>query len=145
MPVRIKSSRENGKTFFSLKTSDIRVKKGIHSALCEIGDENVKYAKNLIIKPPKTGRLYLIDGKQHRASAPMEPPAARTRNLVRNTVSVVTGHYMVEIGYTELYGKYLEEGTSKMVMRPVLSRTARVKARSNIRDLESEVNRMIKA
>lgn len=86
------------------------------------GTESIRNeAINLILSTAKSGRVYQRRGIVHYASAPGEPPASDTGNLVRSITtqydrSTLTGKVIV----TAAYGPYLEFGTAKMAPRPFL-------------------------
>jgi HK97 gp10 family phage protein len=44
----------------------------------------VRAAKDKVLSPPKSGRIYRRKGRTHQASAPGEPPANDTGNLVQS-------------------------------------------------------------
>lgn len=94
-------------------------------ALYNIGKENTRFARQLIIRGPKTGRLYRIKGRKrrHRASAPGEAPANLTGNLQKKVNFIVNGHDEMQFGDQAPYGLFLELGTRKMKPRPHLSTT----------------------
>lgn len=94
-------------------------------ALYNIGKENTRYARQLIIRGPKTGRLYRIKGRKrrHRASAPGEAPANLTGRLQKSVNFIVNGHDEMKFGDQAEYGLFLELGTRKMKPRPHLSTT----------------------
>lgn len=73
----------------------------------------------LIMEPPKTGRMY---GK-HQASAPGEAPASDTGRLVNSrTVDLSEGQLQARLTYRTAYAAALELGTEKMEPRPFLRR-----------------------
>lgn len=88
------------------------MRQGYRIAFYNIGLENVTHSKMLILKPPKTGRLYRIPGrkKRHRASAPGEPPANLKGNLRRGVDFIVEGSDKMTFGEKEPYGRILELG-----------------------------------
>ena len=142
--ISIKSDRKNMRSFISIDNAIPKIRKGIRAELSIIGRENAKYARALIKKPPKTGKIYIIGGTIHRASALGEPPADRTGKL-RKSISYRTyGWERMEFGDKVFYGKFLEEGTRKMHPREHLKRTVRVKERDNFKGLQEVVKRIIK-
>lgn len=124
--IRMKSDRQNTKTFARISGLPNSASKGIRSAFYEIGGENVNHLRKLIRSKDKTGRLY----GNHRASAPGEAPAAQPNSrLTKGLRYTVRGDYQMEFGDTAPYGGYLEEGTKNMAARPHVSRTVREKQR----------------
>lgn len=81
-------------------------------------------ARSLILRGPKTGKLYIRRGRiKHRASAPGEAPASDTGTLVRSIViNVDPIRLTASVGSNVLYAPYLELGTRRMKARPYLSR-----------------------
>lgn len=88
-------------------------------ALYDIGQDMYKEVRRLIKEGPKTGKKYRVKGRTHTASAPGQPPANWTGKL-RRSVGFNVRSTEVEFGYKQDYGKYLEEGTTKMKPRPGL-------------------------
>lgn len=72
---------------------------------------------------PKTGNIYIIEGKRHQASAAGETPAILSGDLVRSLAYSIKRN-QIEIGARRNvdYAKYLEQGTDKMAPRPYLVR-----------------------
>lgn len=70
----------------------------------------------------RSGRLYRRRSIIHRASAPYEYPKSDTGRLV-SSISVEKGNKYAVVGTNLKYGPYLENGTSRMLPRPWLSRT----------------------
>lgn len=98
-----------------------RHKKALEDAFHEIGQEVVYETKRLILNPPKTGRIYIINGRWHQASAPGEAPAWLTGRLGRSGDYFVTSYERMVVGEDPLkapYSGYLEHGTKKMAPRP---------------------------
>ena len=71
-------------------------------------------AKLIIKNSPRGGRVY----GSHKASAPGEPPATDTGNLINSiqTIEIGKDHMRVHVGAE--YGHMLEYGTRKMAPRP---------------------------
>tara|TARA_Y100001938_G_C7822861_1_gene297482 strand:- start:56 stop:505 length:450 start_codon:yes stop_codon:yes gene_type:complete len=71
---------------------------------------------------PKSGRLYekYNPRRTHRASAPGQPPASDTGNLVRNIKVNQKNKDVAEVQSNAPYSAFLEFGTSKMLPRPFL-------------------------
>jgi len=64
---------------------------------------------------PRSGRVYRLGGRPHRASAPGEPPADRSGRLMRSLVVVAD-----RLASTAPYARYLEHGTARMAPRPFI-------------------------
>jgi hypothetical protein len=128
MTISIDPSSSNRNVTLQIHDLTAKHAKAVRNALFEIGSETQTFAKQFVINPPKTGRLYVNNKKRpkkHRASAAGESPANWTGKLVRNIISIVTGHSKVEIGVTVLYGKFLEEGTEIKGGKPKWSEAGR--------------------
>lgn len=120
---------------------------GIKDALHEIGPEIVKETRRLIETGKKTGRVYRVNGRDHQASAPTESPADRTGSLADSGDFKVRDFVQLEIGETEEYAGYLEDGTknkdgsTKMEPRQHLIRAVNGKARETENALYEHVGR----
>lgn len=62
-------------------------------------------------------------GGTYRASAPGEPPAERTGDLMDSVHYIVQSELSVLVGTPLLYGRFLEMGTEKIKQRPWLRST----------------------
>jgi HK97 gp10 family phage protein len=75
----------------------------------------------------RSGRVYVIGGKKHTASAAGEMPAKVSGELARS-VGYEVGNKQLIIGEAAPHAGYLEDGTSKMEARkhlkPVVERNA---------------------
>lgn len=72
--------------------------------------------KLLMKNSPATGKIYKRGGKMHRASAPGEPPAPDTGNLIRHIQWRVWNdgnHWFAGVGNTLPYSLYLEYGAAR--------------------------------
>lgn len=149
--ITIIPDHKNMKVLIKIDKAIIIIKKGLRNALHEIGQENKRHCKKLILDPPKTGRIYLSRTKPspHQASAPGEAPANWTGALRKNVRYRVYGHDRMEFGDgviksakegAGLYGKYLEEGTKKIKPRPHVGRTVDEKQKDNFKTIERAYN-----
>lgn len=144
--IKLIPNTQNRTVFIEIDNAPDKVKKGLRLALTEIGKENVRHLKNLIKKPPKTGRLY----GSHRASAPGEAPANWTGKLLRSVKYRVYGWSKMEFGDGQPYGLFLEggtktkDGTKKMAARPHLKTTVREKSKDNFNSLLTNVDKVLK-
>jgi hypothetical protein len=89
------------------------VKKEMRKALKKAGENMKREVVKLLLFPPKTGRTYPLRGATHQASGPWEAPANRTGKLIQSLYSEVRSATELELGETEPYAFYLEEGTHK--------------------------------
>lgn len=94
-----------------------------HSVVRRAAMEYVHIVQNLMRTSPATGRVYVINGKPHRASAPGEPPAVLTGELVKSaTYEVVDTPQgpmaMAGSGLETGRAGWLEFGTTSILPRP---------------------------
>ena len=141
MRVEIKLTGKSNETLNRLK--NINAKQSIDTAFNKSGATIRKTARNLMLKTPKTGRAYNINGKIHIASSPLNAPAVLTGKLL-NSTEFVAGSGNLEIGYTAKYGKYLELGTKKMAKRPALLPAITTHIKTIERNLVREFNNELK-
>ena len=134
---------------------------GIRKAFYKLGKDLRSLTKQEILKKPRSGRTYLVRRGsriiQHTASRPGEYPASLSGNLQRSVDFNVYGADRMEFGYIEgydenpstgftpkggvTYGKYLEEGTSRMQARPGLQLSVK-KTEGNAREhFETELKK----
>lgn len=102
---------EGGKT---LNTQLDRLKADIPIALRDairgIANDTRNTAMDSFLQP-KSGRVYRPGtAKEHRASAPGEPPASDSGDLLGHVTVAARGKY-TDVGAEVLHGLYLEEGT----------------------------------
>lgn len=96
-------------------------------ALQKTAEEVAARAQQLVLDPPKTGRVYARGSVAHQASAPGEAPASDTGNLVGliGVDAVNLPRLRISIFSSAKYSAALEFGTSKMAPRPFLRRALR--------------------
>ena len=82
-------------------------------------DKMAKEMKNSILSGAKSGRQYYVNGARHTASAPGQPPANVTGELVRS-IKVSKERNKSTININKNYAIFLEFGTSKMRPRPFI-------------------------
>lgn len=87
-----------------------------------IGTESVREeALRLILRTPKSGRIYRRRGVEHQASAPGEAPASDTGRLVGSiTTRYENDNLRGFVQAATRYTRFLEFGTSKMAPRPYM-------------------------
>lgn len=142
--IKVKINHKSRQILMNIQKSMDGHKKGLRNGLYEIGRENVKLTRKFITAKNKTGRIYIIGGRRHQASAPGESPANLTGQLRRSVNYVVRGSSQMEFGDEILYGKFLEQGTSKMLPRPHLIRTVNARGQKNVTVLQRNIDREIK-
>lgn len=77
-------------------------------------------AAELMANSPATGRIYRYGKVEHRASAPGEPPAVDTGNLINSGYATQKRLGLWEVGFTAEYAAPLEYGTARIAPRPFL-------------------------
>ena len=114
---------------------------GIEKAFWQSGkDITAEFSKQVLAKN-KTGRLYIIRKRKHRASAPGETPANITGNYRKSVgfqVNQGTNPQLV-IGNSAEYAGFLEMGTSRMKRRPGLRNSIKSSERDIIRNLSTDI------
>lgn len=81
-------------------------------------------AVDLILSPPKSGRIYRRRGVAHRASAPGEAPANDTGRLVNSRrIELFPERLRARLTFSTSYAALLELGTSRMEARPFARRS----------------------
>ena len=148
MSIASKPHAHNRRVFIKLNNMDRTMKSSIHSALHEIGAENVRHTRLKIFKR-KTGRIYVINNQFHQASAPHEAPANLSGELARHVDYIVRGHSQMEFGDKKQsgkapIGKFLELGTIKMKPRPHIKTTVQEKYKDTQVSLVDWVRRGMK-
>ncbi len=143
----IQDGSHNNTVFLMVDDFPKSLKVAIHKELYEIGQSNVVRTRHLIFKR-KTGRIYVINGQFHQASAPFEPPANLSGALAKNVDYVVRGSTELEFGDKKQpgkapYGLFLEIGTRKMKPRPHLSATVKAEYKNTMRSLQSAMKRAL--
>lgn len=145
--IRMTPGFKNREVLIELDKAVISIRKGLRQALFEIGQENVKHCKKLILDPPKTGRIYTskVKPSPHQASATNQPPADWTGALRKNVKYKVYGHDRMEFGdgviktgnakRSGMYGLFLELGTKRIRPRPHVARTMREKQKDNFKTI----------
>jgi len=104
-------------------------------------------AINSMRRSTPSGRLYKIKGKRskardHRASAPGQPPAVDTGRLWSSIgVDVRNDGLAADIGPTVFYGKYLELGTKKMAPRPFMEPAMEANEGPFLRAIQAAIDR----
>lgn len=129
--VTIREDRRNRQVIVTIQNATYRIRQGLRKAHAEVGKENVRYLRKIIKDRNKTGRIYMIRGRRHQASAPGEPPANLSGDLARSAHYRAYGWERMEFGDRVLYGKYLEKGTRFMAARPHLLLTVRARSGDN--------------
>lgn len=143
MTARVLKGKNNRRVFLQIERLEYNTRGAIHDALHEIGRENVRYTRALILDRNKTGRVYIINGRRHQASAPGEAPANLSGRLERSVDYVVRGFTQMEFGDQVPHGRFLELGTDRIEPRPHLAATVRDRQKENINTLEQYTDQMV--
>lgn len=139
---------------------------GVRKAFYYIGRDLVAESKKLILKVPKSGRIYRLrkNGRivLHQASAPGEPPANFTGALKSSLDFNVIGADRMEYGAREqflnkggspvnlktrkgvVYARRLELGDSKVKKRPFLLPSIKTNYKNIREHFEREIKKSIK-
>lgn len=148
MSARIIVHEQTKRVLGQIKYHDGMVKHGIRKALYAHGKDVVKEIQHLIRNTPKTGRIYIIRGRRHQASAPHEAPASLTGRLASSAKYDVHSFWKMEVGETARsakgapYPKFLEGGTRGRIA----PRKGLLKAVNNTaRNLQVGLNESVKA
>ena len=148
-------------TLVQFKTEDLlrNVRLAQYTAIRLLALRYANEVKRLMKDSPRSGRVYIIDGRRHRASAPGEPPAIRTKTLYRAIAFVMTEDptgWRADVGVKvaspppgettppHRYAFFLEFGTSRMAPRPAW-RPALQNVRGLFRDILSQSGVRLKA
>lgn len=143
--------KKTGKTDIAIRQIvEIRkaTKAGIKKSLHHCRVDLVKEGRRLIKDTPKTGRLYRINGKLHRASKAGEAPASiNKRTGLLASIAGKQSNLELEFGARSKinYAKYLEKGTKRMASRPFISKSINNKTRDMqrhfINNIDYEINK----
>lgn len=99
---------------------------GTNRGLARWITEVERRAVELIMSPPKSGRVYRRRGVSHQASAPGEAPANDLGRLVNSrTKELFPEDLRARLTFRTEYAAYLEFGTRKMEPRPYANRALR--------------------
>lgn len=137
----IRPNTRNKRVLVTIDQATSKLRTGLRQALTEVVRENSQHNKRLIKNPPKTGRIYKFEGRDHQASAPGQPPADRSGDLRKTAGFRVYGWEKAEFGDRMPYGVFLEDGTRRMRPRPHIVRTVREKSRDNFVTLANTVHK----
>lgn len=113
-PISIKVTKKSKSVLIDLKYMNRRMKKGAKEAMHDIGVVVGRENKRIQTSGARTGRVYMIKGKRHKASAPGEPPKKRTGRLYKSYDYRVSSWHTMRVGEEAPYAKYLEDGTRRM-------------------------------
>lgn len=114
---KITGPQTNEKVMLNIKNIGKLTKEGLQKAFYKIGNDLKKDVKKEIMKKPKHGRLYVTNGRLHRASAPGEAPANLSGALEKAIDFDVVGNNKLDFGVRAnvKYGKDLEIGSKRFI------------------------------
>jgi hypothetical protein len=152
--IKIEKTAEAEKTFAKTRQLPANVKAGMRMGLYQYGSLLRKNLREEIKSKDKSGRLYFVYKKKrkfrHIASAPHETPASISGTLRKSVDFKVEGYNRMQFGYKKSvdgkivdYGKYLEEGTKKMIKRPGLMNTLDNNQINGKNIIRNEINKKI--
>ena len=138
---------KNGRITFFGKELAVAVDGQVRRDIEDIVLLTEQRVKTLMAESPRGGRSYRIGktrkrkgrGRIHKASAPGEPPAVRTGRLITSIRSAVQRKFdgvQGIVGTNVKYAPFLEDGTRRMLPRPVWRRT--------LKELERDIVRIFK-
>ncbi len=138
----------NKKVFSKIESMEADIKNTLRDVLFGVGMEHVREVRASFTER-KTGRMYIIKGVPHQASAPGEAPAYLHGVLSRSVGYTVRGHHEVEYGDRNIpghepYGLYLEVGNSRIKPRPHISKAADKKGIEGRKDFVRSINRVLR-
>lgn len=143
--IKIVPGKRNREMLILINALQKATPRGIRQGFFALGRDNVKDARQAIIRGKKSGRLYNIPGRKrrHRASAPGEAPANLTGKLQKSVGFQIQGAEEMEFGYRDAvdYGAFLELGTTKMAKRPNLEPTVFKNVVKGRRHFEREIKK----
>lgn len=139
--IRIKSGSQNRRVFIKINNLTTDIKQALHGALYEIGQQHVVHCRNLLRKE-KSGIHH--PGLPNRSSAPGEPPATQSGELLRHVGYVVSGNTEMEFGDKSQqgkapYGRFLELNMN----RPHIGQTVKDQYKDTYNSLINSMTRAI--
>ncbi len=106
------------------------IEAALQKGLTAIAFEAQNEARRLVLKGPKTGRIYQRGSTSHQASAPGEAPANAFGSLVQSILAEAGPRTLeTTVGSRLVYALHLELGTRAMAARPFLAPAARAMGR----------------
>lgn len=121
------------------RTMGKQLGQGLHASALVVQNE----ARRLVLKGPKTGRIYRAGtSTEHQASAPGEAPASDTGTLVRNIVAEADlTKISARVIAKTAYSFFLEHGTRRMKARPFLSKALENKKRQIVAIIQASLKK----
>lgn len=113
-PISITVTKKSKQVLIDVKHMNRHMKKGAKEAMHDIGVIVGRENKRVLTTGVRTGRVYMIKGVAHKASAPGEPAASRTGRLHKSYDYRVASWNTMRVGEEAPYAGYLENGTRRM-------------------------------
>ncbi len=127
------------------RLSDQRMVRDVGKALFAAGDAIKVEAQVSITANNKSGAMRKGERKKlYQSSAPGEPPAEDTADLVNSIVALHVAPLVVEVKATDRKAAWLEFGTSRMSERPYLRPAAALLAPQTSKLISDAVDRAIR-
>ena len=145
MSATIKANRKGKAMLFDIQYRyQKKHDQALRDALNDIGSDVTDLIAKYIKGPPKTGRIYIINGRPHQASAPFESPAELTGRLRRSINFAARGGRQLTIGESAPYAAALEMGTrdNRILPRPHIIRAIKARHRSTRKTLIEYLNKV---
>ena len=116
------------------------INQAITRGLRKSGKEVNDNIKSKLSSGSRSGRVYIVRGRAHKASAPGEYPAKMTGKLVSSQQYKVSNKQLV-FGNSASHSAYLENGTAKMSPRTFLKPLVEEKVDDIGKNLHEEILR----
>lgn len=148
MTIFIKPTFQAKRILRDMRNLKKRHESALMDAFHDIGPEVVYETKRLILNPPKTGRIYVINGRWHQASAPGEAPAWLTGRLARSGDYKVRSANEMIVGEDTLkapYASALEYGTrdGRIKPRPHIIKAIKANHRNMVNAIQENVKKVV--
>ncbi len=127
--IKVTSPLGNERVFTELASIEGATRRAVRQAWFALGKDLERQARREARRRPKSGRVYVIQIRgrirRHRASAPGESHANRTRELIDSVGWKVHGSDSMDFGYgitsdAPRWAPHVELGTRNMDARPTL-------------------------
>lgn len=139
--IEIQTGSGNHRFMKQLEMLGVAIRRGVNDGWRRIGQDLVDDLREQTLHP-KTGRVYRLKGRLHRASAAGETPA-RVSGAYARSASYIPQASQLTFGVSVPYGGYLEEGTSRMDARPGLQNSIEEKQDSFPQTMEEAIRRTL--
>lgn len=119
----------------ALRRLSVQAPKQLSKAIRDYAFATQRESVRLMRASKPSGRTYARGKKFHTASAPGQPPARDTGQLISHIFFEATNHY-ADVGTDVLHGLYLENGTVRMDARPWLIPALEATEATLVRELD---------